>query len=131
MLVHLLGQLARQLDRLNVRPECTPEKALEEALDLALDGAQDAHVPEAVSRLRVATGPVRERRESAAEDTRAEHDRERRDEWGKADHQRDRAEAHPCGPLAAAAPGIGDRVVRECENPRDDDETDVVLNDDR
>jgi hypothetical protein len=65
MLVHLLGELAGQLHGLDMRAESAPEDALEEALDLALDGAQDAHVPEAVSRLRVATGPERERRENA------------------------------------------------------------------
>ena len=83
VLVHLLGELPRQLDGLDMRSEGTPKKALEEALDLALDGAQDAHVPEAVSRLRVATGPERERRENAAEEARAEHDRERGDEWSE------------------------------------------------
>ena len=77
MLVHFLGQLPCQLDGLNMRSEGTTKKALEEALDLALDGTQDAHVPEAVSRLRVATRPERERRENAAEGTGAKHDRER------------------------------------------------------
>ena len=43
MLVHLLRELAGQLDRLHVRPERAPEHALEEAFDLLLDGAEDAH----------------------------------------------------------------------------------------
>ncbi len=43
MLVHLLGELASELDRLDVGSEGAAEDALEEALDLALDGAQDAH----------------------------------------------------------------------------------------
>ena len=46
MLVHLLGELARELDGLHVGPEGATEDALEEALDLALDGAQDAHCAE-------------------------------------------------------------------------------------
>ena len=43
VLVHLLRQLSRQLDRLDVRPEGTAEHPLEEAFDLLLDGAEDAH----------------------------------------------------------------------------------------
>ncbi len=43
VLVHLLRELARELDGLDVRPEGAPEDPLEEALDLALDCAKDAH----------------------------------------------------------------------------------------
>src|SRR5204863_392396 len=45
MVLHLLCQLPRQLDRLDVRSERTAEDALEEGLDLSLDCAQN-HVPE-------------------------------------------------------------------------------------
>src|SRR6476661_5599998 len=103
-----------------MRSEGTTKKALEEALDLALDGAQDAHVPEAVSRLRLATRPERERRENAAESTRAEHDRERGDEWSKGDDQGDLGDAEHCDPLQAAPAGVGQHGSRQRENTRDD-----------
>jgi hypothetical protein len=43
VLVHLLGELARELDGLHVGPEGTAEHPLEEAFDLLLDAAEDAH----------------------------------------------------------------------------------------
>ena len=43
VVVHLLDQLARQLDGLDVRAERAAEHAFEEALDLRFDGAQDCH----------------------------------------------------------------------------------------
>jgi hypothetical protein len=54
MLVHLLRELARQLDRLYVGAEGAAEDALEEALDLAFDGAQQAQAGEASSAQRAA-----------------------------------------------------------------------------
>ena len=41
MVVHLLRELARELDRLDVRPEGAAEDALEEGLDLLLDCPED------------------------------------------------------------------------------------------
>ena len=41
VVVHLLRELARELDRLDVRPERAPEDALEERLDLLLDCPED------------------------------------------------------------------------------------------
>ena len=43
VVVHLLDELARELDRLHVRAEGTSEDALEEGLDLVLDVPEDAH----------------------------------------------------------------------------------------
>ena len=43
VLVHLLRELPRQLNRLDVRPEGTAEHPLEEAFDLLLDAAENAH----------------------------------------------------------------------------------------
>ena len=43
VVVHLLHELARQLDRLDVRAEGATEDAFEQALDLRFDGAQDSH----------------------------------------------------------------------------------------
>ena len=43
MLVHLLRELAGELDGLDVRPEGAAEDPLEEAFDLLLDGSEDAH----------------------------------------------------------------------------------------
>ena len=40
MIVHLLHELARKLDRLDMRAEGAPEDALEETFDLGLDRAQ-------------------------------------------------------------------------------------------
>jgi hypothetical protein len=39
MVVHLLGELPRELDRLDIRPERTAEDTLEESLDLSFDCA--------------------------------------------------------------------------------------------
>jgi hypothetical protein len=44
VLVHLLRQLARELDGLHVRAEGAAEHPLEEAFDLLLDAAEDAHL---------------------------------------------------------------------------------------
>src|ERR687898_1428665 len=41
--VHLLGELAGDLDRLNLRAECTAEHAFDEALDPGFEIAQNAH----------------------------------------------------------------------------------------
>ena len=41
--VHLLGQLARDLDRLHLRGEGTAEDPFDEVLDPLLKVAQDAH----------------------------------------------------------------------------------------
>ena len=43
MILHLLDELARQLDRLHVRPKGAAEDTLEEAFDFVLDVPQDAH----------------------------------------------------------------------------------------
>jgi hypothetical protein len=43
VLVHLLRELARQLDRLHVRAESATEHPLEEAFDLLLDAPEDTH----------------------------------------------------------------------------------------
>ena len=43
MVVHLLRELARQLDRLDVSPERAAEDALEERLDLLLDVSEHGH----------------------------------------------------------------------------------------
>ena len=75
VLVHLLGQLARQLDGLHVRPEGATENAFEKALDRALDASQDAHSRESDSRLRVAGNPHGNGREDGAEHDRPEGDR--------------------------------------------------------
>ena len=45
VVLHLLDQLPRQLDGLDVRAERTAEDALEEAFDPVLDVPEDAHVP--------------------------------------------------------------------------------------
>ena len=50
VVVHLLDELARQLDRLDVRPERAAEDPLEEAFDLLLDAAEDAHAAEGFPR---------------------------------------------------------------------------------
>ena len=85
MLVHLLRELARELDGLHVRPERTPEHPFEEALDLALDCAKDAHdagrlplpsLAAAPSRNRDEIGP---RNEQPAEQPRAEDQAHERD----------------------------------------------------
>jgi len=44
VLVHLLCELARKLDRLDVRPKSTAENPLEKGLDFLFDCAED-HVP--------------------------------------------------------------------------------------
>src|SRR5205814_2134080 len=44
VVVHLLGQLARQLDRLHGGAKGAREHALEEAADLLLDGTKHAHI---------------------------------------------------------------------------------------
>ena len=43
VVLHLLGQLARQLDRLHVRAKGAAEDTFEQAFDLVLDVAEDAH----------------------------------------------------------------------------------------
>ena len=43
VVVHLLHELAGELDGLDVRPERTAEDAFEQAFDLRFDGAQDGH----------------------------------------------------------------------------------------
>ena len=43
VVLHLAGQLAGELDRLQAAPKRPPEAALEESLDLLLDVAQEAH----------------------------------------------------------------------------------------
>jgi hypothetical protein len=43
VVVHLLRQLARELDRLDVGSKGAPEHPLEEAFDLLLDVPEDAH----------------------------------------------------------------------------------------
>ena len=43
VVVHLLGQLPRELDRLHRGAEGAAEHPLEEALDLLLDSSKDAH----------------------------------------------------------------------------------------
>jgi hypothetical protein len=43
VVVHLLHELPRQLDRLDVRAEGATEHAFEEAFDLRFEGAQDRH----------------------------------------------------------------------------------------
>jgi hypothetical protein len=43
MVLHLLDELARQLDRLDVSAEGTTEDSFEEAFDLVLDVSEDAH----------------------------------------------------------------------------------------
>jgi hypothetical protein len=43
MVVHLLGELARQLDRLHLGAEGAAEDALDEAFDPTLEIAQDAN----------------------------------------------------------------------------------------
>ena len=50
VVVHLLHELARELDRLDVRAERAPERAFDEGLQAMLDAAEDAHrriLPEA------------------------------------------------------------------------------------
>jgi len=42
VVVHLLDQLARELDGLDVRPEGTAEDALKEPFDLLLDRPENA-----------------------------------------------------------------------------------------
>ena len=49
----------------------------------------------------------------------------------RGDDQGDLADAEHRDPLQAAPAGIGQHGRRQRENTRDDDETDVVLNDDR
>ncbi len=44
MVVHLLGELARELDRLDVGAERPPEDTFEQALDLLLDCAQNGQL---------------------------------------------------------------------------------------
>ena len=44
MIVHLLHELPRELDRLDVGPERAAEDPFEQALDLGLDAAQQRHV---------------------------------------------------------------------------------------
>ena len=43
MVLHLLDELARELDRLHVRAKGTAEDTLEKAFDLVLDVPEDAH----------------------------------------------------------------------------------------
>ena len=56
MVVHLLHEFPRELDRLNVGSERTPEDAFEEALDLRFDGAQDSHERESRTSVVVVSG---------------------------------------------------------------------------
>src|SRR5439155_14768238 len=58
VVVHLLDQLARELDRLHVRPEGASEYALDERFDLLLDPAENAQItgPSAASSLAAARG---------------------------------------------------------------------------
>jgi hypothetical protein len=44
VLVHLLDELARELDGLHVRAERAPEHTLEEGFELRFDAAEDAHL---------------------------------------------------------------------------------------
>jgi hypothetical protein len=53
VVVHLLRQLARELDGLDVRAESTAKQALEQALDLVLDVPQDRHGSRYLPRKRV------------------------------------------------------------------------------
>ena len=57
VVVHLLDELPRQLDRLHVRPEGTTEHALDECFDLLFDRAENAQ--RAVSRPFESTGGPR------------------------------------------------------------------------
>jgi hypothetical protein len=50
VVVHLLRELARQLDRLDVRSEGAPEHAFEQALDLRFDAAEHGHCAGCCSR---------------------------------------------------------------------------------
>ena len=43
MVLHLLDELARELDRLDIRPESTPEDALEQRFDLGFDVPEHGH----------------------------------------------------------------------------------------
>jgi hypothetical protein len=43
VILHLLDELARKLDRLDVCPEGTAEDAFEKAFDLLLDRSQHVH----------------------------------------------------------------------------------------
>jgi hypothetical protein len=44
VILHLLDELARELDRLHVRAEGAAEDSLEKAFDLVLDVSEDAHL---------------------------------------------------------------------------------------
>jgi hypothetical protein len=41
VVVHLLRELPRQLDGLDIRAKCPPENALEEGLDFLFESAKD------------------------------------------------------------------------------------------
>jgi hypothetical protein len=43
MVLHLLDELAGELDRLDVRAKGTPEDTFEQAFDLVLDVPEDTH----------------------------------------------------------------------------------------
>ena len=58
VVVHLLGQLARELDGLDVRAERPAEDALEQRLDLLLDIAKDSHGRRGSTRRRVYRAPA-------------------------------------------------------------------------
>jgi hypothetical protein len=50
VVLHLLDELAGQLDGLDVRTERAPEDALEEAFDLVFDVPEDAHLARVMPR---------------------------------------------------------------------------------
>ena len=120
VLVHLLRELAGELDGLHVRSEGAAEDALEEALDLALDGAQDAHCGSgrlpAKGSGRSGARARRGRRRAAQ---RAEHDRERRQRGReRRGSSADLADAEHGDPPQPAPAGVREQRGASAEHER-------------
>ena len=134
VLVHLLGQLARELDGLHVRPEGATENAFEEALDRALDASQDAHSRESDSRAKGSGAPLTETAARTAQSAqRPEGDRAGAAAPARASaDERDLAGAEHADPLQPAAAGHRARTAAaSAEHESEGDERRVAAQDDR
>ncbi len=113
VVLHLAGELARQLDRLQAAAERPPEAALEESLDLLLDVAQEAHAVGLRSVADALAGTRRRRTRQgrmaqASTITAGRHqrrDRVRRLRGGRDQRRPRRPRARPRRPPGAGRPG--------------------------
>ena len=110
MVLHLLDQLARELDRLDVRPKGAAEDALEQALDPVLDVPEDAHAAGVMPPAGTLT-PGLERQDDAGGPG---GDDERRSRDGGCRQERERDHGGAEAGDSPGAPGAGERHRDRC-----------------